>query len=81
VTEGILDRVYGSLIGGALHRASAIRSDRIATVEAAHEDSCEELEGDPFANVFSMAQRLVDALRAERQASQDRAALLSQMLA
>jgi ADP-ribosylglycohydrolase len=67
-------------IAGALQGASAIRQDWIDTVEKANEDFFEELEGDPSANFFSMAQRLVNALRAERQAAQDRARVLERLL-
>ncbi len=67
-------------IAGALHGASAIRQDWIATVEHANRDFFQEVEGDPQANFFSMAQRLVEALRAERQAAQDRLAILDRIL-
>ena len=52
----------------------------IDTVEGANEDFFEEVEGDPRANFYSMAQRLVQALRAERQAAQDRLDMLDQIL-
>jgi ADP-ribosylglycohydrolase len=68
-------------IAGAMHGASAIRQDWIATVEGANEDFFEEVEGDPKANFHAMAQRLVDALRSERQATRDRLAMLKRILA
>lgn len=68
-------------IAGAIQGASAIRQDWIETVEKANEDFFEEVEDDPRANFYSMAQRLVEALRAERQAALDRADMLDQILA
>ncbi len=68
-------------IAGAMQGASAIRQDWIKTVEEANLDFFEELEGDPKANFYSMAQRLVGALKAEKQAAQDRADMLEHMLA
>lgn len=67
-------------IAGALHGASAIRPDWITTVENANLDFFREVEGDPAANFYSMAQRLVAALRAEKEAALARAGLLGQLL-
>ena len=55
--------------------------DWIKTVESANVDFFEEVEGDPAANFYSMSERLVDALRAEKQAALDRAELLRQIVA
>ena len=68
-------------IAGAMQGASAIRQDWIETVEQANVDFFEEVEGDPQANFHAMAQRLVEALRAEKQAAQARAEELAQILA
>jgi ADP-ribosylglycohydrolase len=68
-------------IAGAMQGASAIRPDWIETVEKANEDFFKEVEGDPKANFYSMAQRLVEAIKAEKQAALNRADLLSQILA
>jgi len=60
-----------SLVGnivGALHGASALRGEWIDTVEKANADLYEELEGDPGADIHSMAVRMVEALRATRSA-------------
>lgn len=65
----------GSL-AGALHGASAIRPDWIATVEAANRDFYLEVEGDPGANFHAMAQRMVAALRAEQTRMRTRAEFL-----
>jgi len=67
-------------IAGAMHGASAIRQDWIETVEQANRDFFQEVEGDPQANFRSMAQRLVEALRAERRAAQNRVAVLDEIL-
>jgi hypothetical protein len=67
-------------IAGAMRGASTIRPDWIETVEKANEDFYVEVDGDPEANFYSMAQRLVDALRAEAQAAQGRARILEQLL-
>lgn len=56
------------------------RQDWIETVEGANEDFFRELEGDPKANFYSMSQRLVEALEAERRAAREGAALLGHML-
>ena len=68
------------IIAGAMQGASAIRKHWIDTVEKANEEFFEELEGDRKANFFSMAQRLVGALRAERKAAQDRMRVLDRIL-
>ncbi len=67
-------------IAGALHGASAIRPDWIATVEAANADFFEEMEGDRAADFRSMAVRLEAALRAERAAAQARVDLLDEII-
>jgi hypothetical protein len=67
-------------IAGAMQGASAIRPDWIETVEKANVDFYVEVDGDPKANFYSMAQRLVHALRGERAAAQGRARMLAQML-
>ena len=63
-----------------MHVASAIRRDWIETVEGANEDFFEEVEGDPKANLLSMARRLVDALQEERRAAQGRVEMLGEIL-
>ena len=68
-------------IAGVMQGASAIRPDWIETVEKANEDFFEEVEGDPKANFHSMAQRLVEAIMAEKQAALNRAGLLGRILA
>jgi ADP-ribosylglycohydrolase len=67
-------------IAGAMHGASAIRSDWIETVEGANKDFYVEVDGDPEANFCSMAQRLVQALHGEARAARDRIELLTQIL-
>lgn len=70
----------GALAGG-LHGASSVRrQDWIAIVEQANRDFFEEVEGDPNANFHVMAQRLVNALRQERQNTQQRLMLLDKLL-
>jgi ADP-ribosylglycohydrolase len=66
-------------IAGALCGASAVRADWVAQVEAANRPFFEEVEGDPDANFYSMAVRLVEALRAERRAALARAEMLARM--
>jgi hypothetical protein len=79
MAQNILDAVYGSLIAGALQGASAVRADWVAQVETANRAFFEEVEGDPDANFYSMAVRMVEALRGERRAALERAALLERM--
>jgi ADP-ribosylglycohydrolase len=67
-------------LAGAMQGASAIRQDWIETVEKANEPFFEEVEGDPKANFYSMAVRMVEALRAEQRAAEARAELLARML-
>lgn len=67
-------------IAGVLQGASAIRQDWTETVENANADFFEELEGDPNANFYSMAQRLVDVLRSEAQTAQARANFLNTLV-
>jgi len=67
-------------LAGALEGASAIRQDWIETVERANQDFFEELEGDPEANFYAMAGRLVEALRAEQRAARQRAKTLDMIL-
>jgi hypothetical protein len=74
-----IGRAAGCL-AGALCGASAIRPDWIDTVEEANTEFFQEMEGDPEANFYSMAQRLVTALRAERQAALDRISVLDEII-
>jgi len=67
-------------IAGAMQGASAVRRDWIGTVEEANRDFFAEVEGDPQVNFYSMAQRLAEALRAERRAAQDRVNVLDEIL-
>jgi ADP-ribosylglycohydrolase len=71
--------VAGSL-AGALRGATAVRPDWIEAVERANEEFFEEVEGDRAANFRSMAQRLVAALRRERQATEERVTMLGRIL-
>ena len=71
--------VIGNLVG-AMHGASAIRKDWIEMSEEANADFFEELEGDRKANFYSMACRMVEALKAERQAAQERVKVLDRIL-
>ena len=73
----------GSIVGNlasARQGASAIRPDWVETVERANAPFFEELEGDPNANFHSMAVRLVEALKKEREAARARAAMLDVIL-
>lgn len=67
-------------IAGVIHGASAIRQDWIETVEQGNADFFKELEGDPNANFYSMAQRLVAVLKNEAQTAQERAAFLTTLV-
>jgi ADP-ribosylglycohydrolase len=67
-------------IAGVLHGASAIRTDWIETVEEANADFFEEVEGDRQANFKQMAQRLVETLRRERRAAEERVKVLGEIL-
>jgi len=67
-------------IAGALRGASTIRKDWIDACEKANEEFFEELEADKKADFFSMACRLVEALKAERQAAQERVKTLERIL-
>lgn len=69
----------GSILG-IIQGASAIRQDWIQTVEQGNADFFQELEGDPNANFYSMAQRLVQVLKNEAHAAQERAAFLSALV-
>ena len=68
-------------IAGAMHGASAIRKDWIETAERGNVAFFEEVEGDPNANFYAMACRLVEILKREQQAAQARAELLATLLA
>jgi hypothetical protein len=74
-----IGRAAGCL-AGALCGASAIRPDWVETVEATSEEFFEELEGDPKANFYSMAQRLVEALKEEKRTAQQRVDMLDRIL-
>ena len=67
-------------IAGAMQGASAIRQDWIEALEGANEDFFEEVEGDPKADFYAMAQRLVEALRGERQVALARMETLGRIL-
>ena len=73
-----------SLIGnisGAVHGASVLHSEWIDTVEMVNTDLFEELEGDPNANIHSMAVRMVKALRATRDSYARRVRELDRIMA
>jgi len=73
----------GSIVGsiaGAMHGASQIRPHWLEAVEKANEDYFIELEGDAGANFYSMAQRMVAALKHERAAKQATLNTLDQIL-
>jgi len=67
-------------IAGAMHGASNIRQDWIETCEKVNEPLFEEIEGDRQANFFSLAQRLVEAMRKEMRTAQQRADMLDRIL-
>lgn len=67
-------------IAGVIQGASSIRQDWIETVEQGNADFFKELEGDPNANFYSMAQRLVTVLKNEAQIAQERAAFLATLV-
>lgn len=67
-------------IAGAMQGAGAVRQDWIEIVESANTDFFEELEGDKDADFRAMAQRLVDALHAEREAARSRVRLWDEIL-
>jgi ADP-ribosylglycohydrolase len=67
-------------IAGAMVGASAVRQDWVDIVEKANQDFFEEVDGDPTANFYRMAQRLVEALKNEQQAAQQRANHLVEIL-
>jgi len=72
-----------SLVGnlaGALQGAGAIRPDWIEFVTRANEDFLVELEGDARADFLSMAKRLVEALKKERNAAAGRMEQLDSIL-
>ena len=71
--------VAGNL-AGALRGADEIRDEWKEKCETQNRDFFEELEGDPDADFRSMADRLVDALRAERDGAADRADRLTGMM-
>jgi ADP-ribosylglycohydrolase len=68
-------------IAGALQGASAIRPEWIEQVERANEPLFQELEGDPEANFYSLAQRVIVALESEGQRAEARAQSLAMLLA
>jgi hypothetical protein len=67
-------------IAGAIQGASAVRQDWIDTVEEANIPFFEEVEGDPEANFYRMAERMVAALHAERENVRARLATLDRIL-
>ncbi len=71
--------VIGNIVG-AMHGASVIRRDWIETTEEANADFFEELEGDKDANFYSMAYRMVEAIKSERQTTQERLKMLDEIL-
>jgi ADP-ribosylglycohydrolase len=71
--------IIGQIVG-ALYGASALRKDWIEDCEKANEDFFEELEGDRKANFYSMAQRLVEALKKEKSRLEERARTLEKIL-
>jgi ADP-ribosylglycohydrolase len=73
----------GNVVGGlagCLQGASAIRPDWIETVETVNAGLFQEVEGDPSANFYKMAKRLVESLKAEQLATRERADRLAQLL-
>jgi ADP-ribosylglycohydrolase len=67
-------------IAGAMHGASVIRQDWIDTTEKGNAAFFEEVEGDPAADFYSMARRLVEVLKREREAAHERVASLDMLL-
>jgi ADP-ribosylglycohydrolase len=74
-----IGRAIGS-IAGAMHGASSIRQDWIETCEKVNEPLFEEIEGDRQANFHSLAERLVEALKKEKQTAQQRVKTLDEIL-
>jgi ADP-ribosylglycohydrolase len=71
--------VIGNIVG-ALHGAEALREDWIEISEEANAGFFEELEGNREANFYSMAQRMVEALKLERKAVQERLEMLDMII-
>lgn len=71
--------IVGQIVG-ILHGASSLREDWIKTCEKANEDFFEELEGDKQANFYSMAQRLVEALKKQKSEIEERVKILKKIL-
>jgi ADP-ribosylglycohydrolase len=67
-------------IAGAMAGVAALRGDWVETCERANRDLFEFLEGDPTANFYSTAWRLVNVLKAERRAAEERMKTLERML-
>jgi ADP-ribosylglycohydrolase len=67
-------------VAGALHGAGAIRNDWIQACEEANRPLFEELEGDAEQSFFSVAERLVEALRQERETTRQRLELMDRIL-
>ncbi|MGD0726448.1 MAG: ADP-ribosylglycohydrolase family protein [Spirochaetia bacterium] len=72
-----------SLVGnivGAIHGADSLKSEWIDTVETANTDFYAELEGDPAADIRSMAVRMVHALEQTKTAYEKRVHALAEVL-
>lgn len=72
-------KVVGNFVG-ALEGANKVNIDWIETVETVMEPFFEELEGDPQANFYSMAERMYQALEAEADRAAQREAELRTIL-
>jgi ADP-ribosylglycohydrolase len=70
----------GGLLAGALQGASAIRQDWILAVERANTDLFLEVDGNPSANFYSMAARMVEALYSQKSRLVERQRSLEQIL-
>jgi len=74
-----ISSVVGGIAGG-MQGASAISKEWIDTCEKANEEFFEELAGDKKANFHSMAVRLIEVLKAEKQKAQDRVNMLGNII-
>jgi len=67
-------------LAGALQGASVIRKEWIEQCEKANEEFFQEVEGDSKAGFFTMAQRLVEVLKQERNHTRERLQFLDHLV-
>jgi hypothetical protein len=65
---------------GSLHGAGSLRSDWVATVEAANAEFFAEVTGHPTDGFVVMADRLIDAIRSQRATTQQHLDVLDRLL-